>query len=86
MKKSTSVQYTLRAVPSEVDKALRRKARREGISLNRAALETLSTGLCLAGEPVLNRDLDFLAGTWVEDAEFDAALQEQDKIDPDLWR
>jgi len=46
----------------------------------------LSTGLCLAGEPVLSRDLDFLAGTWVEDPQFDAALKEQDKIDRDVWR
>ena len=31
-------------------------------------------------------DLDALAGSWVEDAAFDAALQAQDRIDEALWR
>jgi len=32
-------------------------------------------------------DLDHLAGTWSDEeaAEFDAALAEQRKIDPELW-
>lgn len=34
-----------------------------------------------------HHDLDHLAGTWSEEAaaEFDAALAEQRKIDPELW-
>jgi len=86
MKNGASTQYTLRSVPRHVDRALRRKARREGKSLNQAALETLSTGLCLAGEPLVHSDLDFLTGTWVEDPDFDAALREQDRVDPRIWR
>ena len=86
MKKNGSVQYTLREVPPAVDKALRRKCRREGKSLNLTALETLRTGLQLHGEPVRHNDLDFLVGSWVEDSKFDEAVREQDKVDPGLWR
>jgi hypothetical protein len=86
MKNNRSIQYTLRQVPPSVDKALREKSRREGKSLNTAAVETLSAGLCVSGETLHHADLDFIVGTWVEDPEFDAALRAQDQIDPDLWR
>ena len=86
MKSNGVVQYTLRQVPCELDEALRRKSRREGKSLNRAAIEALSAGLSLSGEPVRHHDLDFLIGSWVEDPKFDAAIQEQNKVDRDLWR
>lgn len=38
-------------------------------------------------EAELHHDLDHLAGTWSDEeaAEFDAALAEQRKIDPELW-
>jgi hypothetical protein len=32
------------------------------------------------------RDLSDLAGTWVDDPEFDAALEAQSQIDPELWK
>jgi plasmid stability protein len=86
MKTNGSVQYTLREVPPSVDEALRLKARREGKSLNAAALDTLSAGLCLSGEPVRYKDLDFMVGSWEEDPSFEAAIQAQDQIDPGLWR
>ena len=31
-------------------------------------------------------DLDGLAGSWVDDPSFDAAIQAQDRIDEALWR
>ncbi len=86
MKTSRPVQYTLRQVPRALDQALRRKSRREGKSLNTAAIETLSMGLHLSGEPVQHDDLAFLAGSWVEDSKFDEAIEQQDQVDADLWR
>jgi hypothetical protein len=39
------------------------------------------------GKPLpKRRDLSDLAGTWVEDPEFDAALEDQRRIDWELWR
>lgn len=80
------MQYTLRNVPSHLDEALRRRAQDQGKSLNDVALEALLNGLGLSGKPVKRRDLGDVAGTWVDDPEFDAALSEQRRIDPDLWR
>ena len=78
-------QYTIRNVPAEVDRALRKQARANGKSLNETALEALrrATGV---DDPVRYHDLDHLIGTWVEDPEFDQAIADQRKIDPDLWR
>ena len=79
-------QYTLRDVPEAVDRALRSRAIREKRSLNSVALHVLTIGLGISEEPPYARDLDALAGTWVEDPAFDAALREMDTVDKDLWK
>jgi plasmid stability protein len=81
-----SSQYTIRSVPPEVDEALRRRAEREGKSLNTVALEILTEGLELGGSQVEYRDLDDLVGSWVEDAGFDEAVADFEKIDEATWK
>ena len=78
--------YTTSGVPPEVHRALRTRAERERRSLNEVALDALRQGAGLADAPRTYHDLDHLAGTWVEDPEFDAAIAAQDVIDEDLWR
>lgn len=80
------MQYTLRNIPAEVDQTLRRRAREEGKSLNAVALEALlaGSGGQIGSLPV--RDLSDIAGSWVDDPEVDAALADQRRIDPELWR
>ena len=85
MEDKHAIQYTLRGIPRRVDSALRRKAKREGVSLNRAALHAIAHGLGLDDEKPVYDDLDDLAGTWVEDPAFDEAIREIDSVDPDLW-
>jgi hypothetical protein len=80
------MQYTLRKIPAEVDKALRRRARKEGRSLNEVAVEALSRGAGVEAVAAKNHDLDFAIGSWVEDAEFDRAIKDQRKIDVDMWK
>ena len=77
-----SVRYTVRGVPWRVDQALRQQAEEQRKSLNQVVLEALErqAGRFLAVEPEYS-DLDELAGSWVEDPEFDAALAAQDLID-----
>ena len=81
-----TIQYTLRQVPKRLDLALRDRSRRSHRSLNEEALEALSRGLGLAEEKVRHHDLDALAGTWLEDPAFDAAIAAQDRVDAKLWR
>lgn len=85
-RKKPAIQYTVRAVPPEVDRVLRAKAKREQRSLNDVLVEALRRGAAAAAEPRRYHDLDHLAGTWKEDPEFDAIIAAQDQVDPDLWR
>lgn len=86
MKSKDSIQYTLRQVPACIDRSLRDKSRQAGLSLNEAAIEALGKGLGLGDEKPRFHDLDELAGTWREDSGFDAAIAEQDQVDPRLWK
>ena len=81
-----NVQYTIRSVPPQLDKRLRQLAKLKGMSLNKVVLETLEqhSGNKSAGK--LNHNLDRLAGTWVEDPEFDATIKEFEQIDPEKWQ
>lgn len=83
---NVGMQYTIRNVPKEVDKALRERARREGRSLNEVAIEALTRALALDGHHEVQRDLADVAGTWVEDPATDEALAAQRAIDPELWK
>jgi hypothetical protein len=85
MKTTPPIQYTLRGIPRELDEAIRRKAKREGISLNKAAIQALDEGLRASGEEILHHDLDDLIGTWIDDPEFDKIIEEMDVIDPEMW-
>jgi len=80
------MQYTLRKIPPDVDKAIRRKARKEGRSLNDIALEALAHGAGIDPAIARNHELDFAIGTWVEDSDFDKSIADQRRIDPELWK
>lgn len=82
-----SIQYTVRGVPARVDEILRRQAREQRKSLNQLVLEVLEREALFSAESEkLHHDLDELAGTWVDDPEFDAALAAQDSVDEQLWK
>ncbi len=84
--KNGAVQLTIRNVPRRLNAALRQKAAQAKTSINSAAIEAMERGLGLSDEPVRYRDLDFLAGTWIEDPEFDKAVAAQRKIEPQMWK
>lgn len=80
------LQYTIRGVPGPLDKRARKVARQESKSLNDTLLAPLGRGLGVGEEQTRYSDLHDLAGTWVHDPEFDRAIQEMDRIDPELWK
>lgn len=77
------VQYTIRGVPRDVDRELRRRAHERRISMNQLLVEELRSA---AGTPRRYRSLGSLAGTWREDPAFERALADQRRVDPDLWK
>ena len=78
-------QYTIRSIPEREDARLRETAAQYGSSLNTAAVAALARGLDLDAEPVVHHDLDDLAGSWVQDPEFDKAMEAMDRVDAELW-
>lgn len=82
---------TVRNLPPKVAKAIREKARRERLSLNKAVVSLLeeATGAVVRGpKRLVHHDLDRFFGTWTkEEADtFDRALKEQRQVDPEMWK
>ncbi len=84
---------TLRNVPPPVARAIKERAKRERLSLNRAVVELLGeatgqpAGRAKSSKRSLSYDLDKYAGAWTKEeaAEFNAALKEQRKVNPKDW-
>lgn len=76
------IQYTIRGVPREVDRALRRKAAKRKQSLNQVILDELT--VATVGCPV-RADFSDLVGRWTPDPAFDEILGAQRRIDRDQW-
>lgn len=49
------------------------------------AVEALRRSVGEDAGAVVHTDLDVFLGTWIEDPELDAALEEQGRVDPSLW-
>ena len=84
---------TVRNLPPEVARAIRDKARKEGLSLNRTVATLLAQATDRGEEKrkrkqVLHHDLDRFFGVWSkkEAEEFDEVLREERQIEPEMWR
>ena len=83
---------TLRNLPPELAKAVRKEADRRRTSINKAVISLLERKMEEQKKKGRERneydDLDTLAGLWTEGeaAEFDKALAAQRTIDPELWK
>jgi hypothetical protein len=80
------MQYTLRNIPPDLDRVLRKTASQQRKSLNQVAIEALRRAAGLGeGRATKHRDLSDIAGTWQDDRTIDAALADQRRIDPEMW-
>jgi hypothetical protein len=83
---------TLRNLPPDLAKAVRREAERKRTSINKAVISLLESKADIQkkkkGRKPQHQELDALAGSWSkkEAEEFDKALAAQRPIDPDLWK
>lgn len=80
------MQYTLRNIPTALDRALRERARQQGKSLNQVAVAALARAVGLSETAVRARSLRELVGIWKDDPDFDAALENLHRIDENLWQ
>ena len=79
-------QYTIRNVPDQVDRSLRRKAKDTGKSFNQVALEALTLGAGETARP--KRDLSEIVGSYSkkEAERMDGEIRLQRQLDPELWK
>jgi len=85
-------QMTIRGIPEEVKKVVKKEAERKGLSLNRAFISVIER--TAAGKSpekkkrVLHHDLDCLSGLWSreESAAFEKSPRGQRKMDEELWK
>ncbi len=81
---------TLRNLPPDLIREIRKRASTKRISANRAVITLLEEGLGKGGEGGRKRifhDLDALSGRWSEEEamEFEKHLARQRRIDPEVW-
>ena len=85
-------QITLRGIPVEIERMIRKEAERNGVSLNKAFLSLLAKTTGTKEKAKKNkfphRDLDHLCGIWTkrEAEEFTRNFELQRRIDEDLWK
>jgi hypothetical protein len=83
-------QLTLRGLDRRLQRQIRELARREGVSLNKAAVRLLEQGAGIGKAEQADRiggSLDHLIGTWTDD-EADAfleSIQACEQVDAELW-
>jgi plasmid stability protein len=82
---------TLRNLPPELARIIRRRAQESGASINKTVIALLEASLLRkTGQPRRRkyRDLSAFTGSWsrARAAEFDRSLAEQRRIDPELWK
>jgi hypothetical protein len=87
MKPSQRRQYIIRGIPKPVDEAIRKKAQRQGKSLNAVLLESIIQSSGVAPSEKVHHDLDFLIGsmTQAEADELEGVIQESHRVAPGDW-
>ena len=81
---------TLRNLPASLDRTIRQRAKKKGVSVNKVVISLLQDHLGESEMRPVRRyhDLDGLAGSWSkQEAEaFEEALAKQRRIDPEMWK
>jgi hypothetical protein len=85
-------QITLRGIPDEIERMIKKEAERKGLSLNKAFVSLLERAAGLKvkekKKKTLYHELDHLSGIWAKEEveSFERSLAFQRKIDEDLWK
>ena len=83
-------QITLRGIDNEVEKKIRRMARKKGTSINKVILDLIhqSAGAKHCGGKPLGESLRKLAGTWTKKqaTDFMDSIRSCEQIDEAMWK
>ncbi|HEX9725391.1 MAG TPA: hypothetical protein VGC53_14025 [Vicinamibacteria bacterium] len=78
---------TLRNLPAELERAILKRARHTGVSINKTVIALLEESVGPRKQNARHHELDDLCGAWSneEAKRFDEALAEQRTIDSEMW-
>ena len=85
-------QITIRNIPDEIERIVKKEARVKGLSLNKAFISLLERITCIRAKgkkkKISYHDLDHLFGVWAKEDEtsFNKNLELQRKLDEELWK
>ena len=85
-------QITLRRIPVDIERMIKKEAERKGLSLNKASISLLEkatgTNEKVHKKKPSHHDLDHLCGIWTkrQAEEFTRTVEFQRTIDEDLWK
>lgn len=81
-----TIQYTIRNIPSSLDRVIRKRAKQQGHSFNQTVVDLLSLQLFGTTKPEEDKQFNWLFNQSGPDPEFDAAIAELEQVDQTLWR
>lgn len=83
-----SSHLTIRNVPPRIAAALSAESRRRRQSLNQTVIDLLGIATGVTEVESVTNGLQELAGTWNEEEfeEFESALADGSRLDPEMWR
>ncbi|MBI5233635.1 MAG: hypothetical protein HY880_04710 [Deltaproteobacteria bacterium] len=83
-------QITIRDIPAEIEKIVRKEAENKGLSLNKAFISLIekATGIKGKEKKAPYHDIDHFFGIWPKEeaSSFDKSLAFQRKVDEELWK
>ena len=82
----SKIQYTLRGVPPQLDRVLKKRAKQSGKSFNKMVIETLNLQAFGSSKVPEANVFNELFGANTLDKDFDDAIKDQSRIDEKLWQ
>ena len=82
----SNIQYTIRNIPSPVDKVIRKRSKQTGKSFNQTVVDILTLQTFSDMEISNNPNFDWLFNKNTLDDNFDKAIKDMSQVDKKLWK
>lgn len=82
----TKIQYTIRNIPTVLDRVIRKRSKQSGKSFNQTVVDLLALQTLGTTKPPIDDNFDWLYGAMQFDDGFDEAIKEQSRIEEELWK
>jgi len=82
----SNIQYTIRNIPSPVDKVIRKRSKQTGKSFNQTVVDLLSQQTFGTTEISEDTNYDWLFNRNTLDNNFDKAIKDMSQVDEAIWK